>query len=55
MPRNGATLTETSTEPTGTLATALAHAGKLLAARPDGAAEQAREILKVIPGQPQAT
>jgi predicted Zn-dependent protease len=54
MPGNGATLSQTSSEPTGTLATALAHAGKLLASRPDAAAEQAREILKVVPGQPQA-
>ena len=48
-------MTQTTSEPTGNLAIALAHAGKLLASRPDGAAEQAREILKVVPDQPQAT
>ena len=42
-------------EATGTLATALAHASRLLAAAPAKAAEQAREILRVMPGQPDAT
>jgi tetratricopeptide (TPR) repeat protein len=37
-------------DPTGTLDTALAHARRLLAARPDLALEQAREILRVVPG-----
>jgi predicted Zn-dependent protease len=55
MPGIGAPLTETSSEPTGTLATALAHAERLLASRPERAGEQAREILKVVPGQAQAT
>ncbi|MBP6514173.1 MAG: tetratricopeptide repeat protein, partial [Steroidobacteraceae bacterium] len=41
-------------EPVGTLATALAHASKLLQADPALAAEQAAEILKVVPNQPQA-
>lgn len=41
-------------EPTGTLAVALEHAERLLAISPDLAEEQAREILKVIPGQPDA-
>ncbi len=40
--------------PTGTLEVALAHAGQLLASDPLLAAEQAREILAVVPQQPQA-
>jgi len=36
-------------DPTGTLEAALAHARRLLAARPDLALEQAREILRVVP------
>ncbi len=44
----------TAAEPVGTLEVALAHASRLLAARPAVAAEQAREILKVVPQQPQA-
>ena len=43
-----------TTEQTGTLATALAQAAKLLGSRPDLAAEQAREILKFAPGHAQA-
>jgi tetratricopeptide (TPR) repeat protein len=43
-----------TTEQTGTLATALAQAAKLLGPRPDLAAEQAREILKAVPGHAQA-
>ena len=42
------------TEPSGTLATALAHAERLLAKDPRLAAEQAAEILKVVPGNPHA-
>ncbi len=42
------------TDQTGSLATALANAQKLLAVRPARAEEQAREILKVMPGQPSA-
>lgn len=38
----------------GTLEVALAHASRLLAVRPADAAEQAAEILKVVPRQPQA-
>jgi tetratricopeptide (TPR) repeat protein len=41
-------------EPVGTLEIALAHASRLLAVKPAVAAEQACEILKVIPRQPQA-
>jgi len=41
-------------EPQGTLAVALGHAGRLLQRDPRLAAEQAGEILKVVPGQPQA-
>jgi len=44
----------TAAEPLGTLDVALAHASRLLAVKPAAAAEQAREILKVIPRQPQA-
>ena len=40
-------------EPAGDLATALAHTERLLGANPAMAAEQAREILKVVPGHPQ--
>src|SRR5262252_2577355 len=39
---------------TGTLSAALAQAARLLAADPVKAEEQAREILKAVPGQPQA-
>ena len=42
-------------EPVGTLQVALAHAAKLLDTDPALAAEQAREILKVVPDQPVAT
>jgi predicted Zn-dependent protease len=41
--------------PTGSIATALAHAQQLLADDPALAAEQAREILRVAPGHPGAT
>ncbi len=41
-------------EPTGTLATALAHATRLLAANPALAEAQSREILKAVPGNAQA-
>jgi cytochrome c-type biogenesis protein CcmH/NrfG len=44
----------TSAEPVGTLEVALAHASRLLAQQPSVAAEQAREILKVIPREPKA-
>ncbi len=40
--------------PTGSLAVALEHAGRLLAEDAKLAEEQAREILKVIPGEPNA-
>jgi tetratricopeptide (TPR) repeat protein len=42
-------------EPVGTLDVALAHAERLLADRPDLAAEQAREILAAVPRHPGAT
>ena len=42
------------TEATGTLDVALAHAGRLLASRPDLAALQANEILQALPGYPPA-
>jgi tetratricopeptide (TPR) repeat protein len=41
-------------EPTGTLAVALAHATRLLQTDAQAALEQAGEILKVVPDQPQA-
>jgi tetratricopeptide (TPR) repeat protein len=44
----------TPAEPVGTLEVALAHASRLLATKPQAAAEQAYEILKVVPRQPQA-
>jgi predicted Zn-dependent protease len=44
----------TPAEPVGTLEVALAHASRLLAVKPAIAAEQACEILKVVPKQPQA-
>ena len=39
---------------TGSLAEALAHAGRMLGKRPDLAEIQAREILKAVPGHPEA-
>ncbi len=44
----------TEQQPAGSLATALANAKKLLAVKPARAEEQAREILKVVPGHPMA-
>jgi tetratricopeptide (TPR) repeat protein len=41
-------------ETTGTLDVAIAHARRLLGRDPDMAARQAREIIRVIPGQPRA-
>jgi len=41
-------------DPVGTLDAALAHAARLLDTRPLLAAEQAQEILKVVPGEPSA-
>jgi predicted Zn-dependent protease len=41
-------------EPMGTLDVALQHATRLLSAQPDQAAEQLREILRVVPGHPRA-
>jgi len=41
-------------EPVGDLATALAHAARLLERQPAAAVEQAHEILKILPNQPQA-
>ncbi len=43
-----------SREPMGTLAAALAHAQQLLASQPELAAEQAAEILRVVPEEPLA-
>jgi tetratricopeptide (TPR) repeat protein len=45
-------MAETST---GTLQAALAHAARLLDSDPRAAAEQAREILKIVPNHPQTT
>jgi tetratricopeptide (TPR) repeat protein len=44
----------TPADPVGTLEVALAHASRLLTVKPAVAAEQACEILKVVPKQPQA-
>jgi tetratricopeptide (TPR) repeat protein len=44
-----------SSEPVGTLETALTHTQRLLTSEPRLAAEQATEILKVAPGHPLAT
>ncbi len=41
-------------DPVGDLATALAHTRRLLASRPDLAQAQAREILRAVPGHPEA-
>jgi tetratricopeptide (TPR) repeat protein len=43
-----------TSEPVGTLDTALKHTARLLDSDPALAAEQATEILKVVPGQPRA-
>jgi predicted Zn-dependent protease len=51
--RQDVLLTQTA-EPVGTIETAIAHATRLLGARPDLAAEQAREILNAVPGHPHA-
>jgi tetratricopeptide (TPR) repeat protein len=47
-------LTVETSEPVGSLAVALAHAARLLEARPALAVQQAQEILAAIPGQPDA-
>jgi predicted Zn-dependent protease len=44
----------TASEPVGTLEVALSHASRLLQAKPMLAAEQANEVLKVVPGHPLA-
>lgn len=44
-----------SSEPVGTLETALAHTQRLMTSEPQLALEQATEILKVAPGHPLAT
>src|SRR6185312_12606812 len=49
-----ATRVNTTAEPLGTLAQALDHATRLLSRDPAAAAEQAAEILKVMPDQPVA-
>ena len=41
-------------DPVGSVDVALAHAGRLLERSPSLAAEQAAEILKVLPGNPSA-
>lgn len=47
-------MTDSNREPVGTLATALGHLRALLAASPNLAEAQAREILRVVPDQPDA-
>ena len=44
-----------TSEPVGTLETALEHTQRLMTSEPRLAAEQATEILKVAPGHPLAT
>ena len=44
----------TVTQPVGAIDVALAHAKRLLEKSPELAAEQAREILKAVPGHPHA-
>lgn len=46
--------TETASETVGSLTTALAHAARLLGQDPSLAEAQAREILRVVPGHPEA-
>ena len=41
-------------QPVGSLEVALSHATRLLSSQPALAAEQAAEILKVVPGHPGA-
>jgi tetratricopeptide (TPR) repeat protein len=53
-PRMADSPNEPSSEPVGTLQTALTHAARMLAERPAMAEAQAREILKVIPAQADA-
>lgn len=48
-------MTKTASPTTGSFATALRHAVRLLASRPELAEAQAREILAVIPGDPRAS
>ena len=47
-------MTTSTQEPVGTLATALGHAARLLVSNPAMAEAQASEILKVVPGHPEA-
>ncbi|HEY1709948.1 MAG TPA: sulfotransferase [Rhizomicrobium sp.] len=47
-------MAETASDPTGSLATALSHTERLLATNPRAAEMQAREILRAVPGHPQA-
>jgi tetratricopeptide (TPR) repeat protein len=47
-------LAPSTPEPSGDLATALNHGMRLLGQNPGMAADQAREILKVVPGSPEA-
>lgn len=47
--------TTTTTEPSGTVATALAHAQRLLATHPAMAVEQARAVLEAVPRHADAT
>jgi tetratricopeptide (TPR) repeat protein len=47
-------LTDKASQPSGSLATALKHAARLLESRPELAEAQVREILAVVPGNPDA-
>jgi len=50
----GEIVTQAAAQPVGTLATALAHARRLLVRDPKLAEQQVREILKVVPGSAEA-
>jgi len=52
--RSGGQMTQDTAPTTGTLGTALAHAAQLLTQDPALAEAQAREILRAVPGHPEA-
>jgi predicted Zn-dependent protease len=54
MPGEDTDLISGTAEPAGALGTALAHAGRLMMSDPAMAEAQSREILRVMPGQPDA-
>ena len=54
LPSESPLANATPEESVGDLATALAHTRRLMASRPDMGAQQAIEILKAVPGHPEA-